>query len=222
MATDWSLISANQIIVKHMWVQHKIVQLVKQVTKNLMGLNIVHYATVMLGTFQVEETVYWVKSLSPHVLDCKPSFQTVLLSILLKILAYVLSVRQGTDIKVESVKTITVSIIIATNVKLGIWNHKGDPTAQLVIAKKVTLQVGYNVFLEMLLWQSVQVQMGSFLIAKFFISSVQQLPAGNVTAGIHLKITSASRIHAQATIAIHVQQGISNLQESLLVLNVIV
>ena len=95
-------------------------QLVKQVTKNLMDLNTVHYVTVIMGTFQVEETVYWVKSLSPHVLGLKLSFQIVLLSTLPKPLVYVLSVRQGTDIKVESAKTITASIIIAINAKLGI------------------------------------------------------------------------------------------------------
>ena len=63
--------------------------------------------------------------------------------------------------------------------------------------------------------------MGSFLTAKFFISSVQQLHADNVTVGIHLKTTSVNRIPAQAIIAIHVQQGILHLMEGLPVPNVI-
>jgi len=64
--------------------------------------------------------------------------------------------------------------------------------------------------------------MGSFLTVKSFILLIQQLHAGNVTAGIHLKTTSASPIHAQAIIAIHVQQVMLNLQEDLPVLNVTV
>ena len=99
----------------------------------------------------MEETVYSVKSLSQHVPVLKPSFLIVLLSTLLKIHVSVLSVRQATDMKAESVKIIIVRLPIVINVKLGIWNHKEDLTVQLVIVKKGMLPVDQIVFLEMLL-----------------------------------------------------------------------
>ena len=50
--------------------------------------------------------------------------------------------------------------------------------------------------------------MGSFLIAKYFISSVQQLHADNVILAIHLMAINANLMHAQEIIAILVPLGI--------------
>ena len=50
--------------------------------------------------------------------------------------------------------------------------------------------------------------MGSFLIAKFSISSVQQLHADNVIPVIHLMAINVNPMHAQVIIAIVVPLGI--------------